>query len=136
VIVNVVVAQVPQLQYLLEFLLGIRHVFYLLLLEVMFVAIFAWLPNDKMKWRNQIPGAFLVALGWTLFSMVFSVYVDSAVSFSIYGSLSTIVIAMLWLYVCMYIVFIGALVNQFFAPLTEHVIGEIGENKKADSYNK
>ena len=43
-------------------------------------------------------------------------YVDKFNGFSTYGSLTTIVILMLWLYACMYIIMIGAYINRYFKP--------------------
>lgn len=31
----------------------------------------------------------------------------------VYGSLTTLVVAMLWLYICMYLVFVGAEINEY-----------------------
>ena len=45
-------------------------------------------------------------------SWVFSVYVDVFEGFStMYGSLTTIVLIMLWLYFCMYSILIGGEIN-------------------------
>ena len=44
--------------------------------------------------------------------MIFSVYLDIFKGFSsMYGSLTTIVLIMLWLYCCMYILLLGGEVN-------------------------
>ncbi len=62
-----------------------------------------------------VPGALISAISWVVFSYAFSIYVDKFTNFSYtYGSLSTIVVVMLWIYVCMYILFIGAEINQYF----------------------
>lgn len=118
-VVNLLVSYVPRMQYFLEFLLGIRHVFTVFILEIVFIFIFTWLPNGKVKWRNQIPGALVVGAGWTGFSAVFSFYVGKFAAFSMYGSMATVIVLMLWLYICMYIILLGALINQFLEPATE-----------------
>ena len=62
-----------------------------------------------------VPGALISSVSWVVFSYAFSLYIDKFSNFSYtYGSLSTIVIAMLWIYICMYILFIGAEINQYF----------------------
>lgn len=131
-IVNVVVSYVPQVQYFLEFLLSIRHVFTIVILEMVFVAIFTWLPSGKVSWRHQIPGAIVVGVGWTGFSMAFSFYVGHFSGFSMYGSLSTVIIVMLWLYICMYIVLIGALLNKFLEPATDFLWGKRRQQKQEE----
>ena len=92
----------------------IRTAVTLVLLTIFFAVVYKFLPNRKAKLRKQWKGALFSSLGWFLYSYGFSFYIShfSRISY-IYGSLSTIIIAMLWLYFCMYILFIGAEVNAF-----------------------
>lgn len=92
----------------------IRTLVTLVLLTVFFAVMYKFLPNRKAKLRKQWKGAIFSSLGWFLYSYGFSFYVRyfSRISYT-YGSLSTIIIAMLWLYFCMYILFIGAEINAF-----------------------
>lgn len=72
-------------------------------------------PNRKSRIKYELPGAIFTALGWTIFSYVFSIYVDMSTGFAItYGSLATLVFIMLWLYACMNVLFIGAEMNAHF----------------------
>ena len=48
------------------------------------------------------------------FSIGVSIYVDYFNGFSMYGSLTTIALIMLWLYFCMYIMMMSAEVNVIF----------------------
>ncbi len=91
-----------------------RTVFSLLVLTVFFAVMYKFLPNRKAKLRLQWRGAIFSSLGWFLYSYAFSFYIGnfSKISYT-YGSLSTIIIAMLWLYFCMYILFVGAELNAF-----------------------
>ena len=78
-----------------------------------FLIIFISLPNRKTSILHELPGAILTAAGWVGFSFLFSFYVDNLSNYTaIYGSLTAIVLCMLWLYACMYILFIGAEVNS------------------------
>ncbi|MBO5291595.1 MAG: YihY/virulence factor BrkB family protein [Lachnospiraceae bacterium] len=85
-------------------------------LTVVFTLLYTWIPNKKMRLKMQIPGAVFVAVAWSIFSYGFSVYVDHYEGLSMYGSMTTIIIVMLWLYCCMYIVMIGANMNRYFKP--------------------
>lgn len=87
-----------------------------------FLLIFISLPNRKTKLLNELPGAVLTAAGWVGFSFLFSYYVDNFSNYTaIYGSLTAIVLCMLWLYACMYILFIGAEVNSILCnPSVRH----------------
>jgi membrane protein len=71
------------------------------------------LPNRKAGFFDQLPGALFAALGWYLFSYGFSIYIDYCDSFNMYGSLTTLVLLMFWLYAVMYIVLIGLELNQW-----------------------
>lgn len=71
----------------------------------------------------QLPGAAFAALGWVLFSYFFSLYVRyfPGVSY-LYGSLTTLMILMLWIYFCMFILMLGAELNM--AVFTRWNIGK------------
>ncbi len=62
--------------------------------------------------RQQMPGAAFAAVAWLVISRIVVIYIDYFPNLSLmYGSLAGIVIAMLWLYFCMYSIFIGAVIN-------------------------
>ncbi len=91
--------------------IGIYFVLFVILL-----LIYKFVPGHKQKFKKQFPGAIVATLGWFVISSVFSVYLEAFKGFSImYGSLTTIVLAMMWVYFCMYIILIGAEVNNFSA---------------------
>jgi len=113
-LVNVLLYRIPQLQILASFLMNFRFVFVWLVLTILFAMIYAYIPNIKLKFREQLPGAMFSAIVWSVFSWFFSVYVGWEEAGSIYGSLSIIVIVMLWLYFCMYIIMVGAYLNRYF----------------------
>ena len=78
--------------------------------------IYKFLPNRRDTLRRQIPGAVFAALAWMAISWVFSVFVDVFQGFSdMYGSLTTIVLIMLWLYFCMYSILLGGVLNKLVA---------------------
>lgn len=81
--------------------------------------LYAWVPNKRTKPHTQWRGAAFTGVTWTLFSYAFSLYLDLFPAFSIYGSLTTVVIAMFWLFVAMNLLFLGALINVFFRESDE-----------------
>ena len=56
--------------------------------------------------------------------VVFSVYVERFRGMRSYGSLSTIIIMMFWLYCCIYILLIGANLNRYFRPVIQIFLRE------------
>lgn len=103
---------------------GIRHLFVAAMISVVFCTLYGLLPNNQLPWKSHYPGAVFTSVFWTLYSFGFSIYIDYFGGFSMYGSLTTIVIVMIWLYFCMYIFFAGALVNKW---ISDHDIDKEGQ---------
>ena len=97
-------------------ILRMRYVISIVLLMFVFAVIYEFLPNKKMKFKSQIPGAVFSAISWSLFSFGFSLYIDYFGNLTnMYGSLTTLIVVMLWLYMCMYIMLSGAEINSMIA---------------------
>lgn len=107
-----VIQHVPFLETVVDFLMRMRTLFSLSFLFVLWLLVYKFLPNKKNVLRKQIPGAAFTAAGWLLMSFFFSVYLDIFTGFtSMYGSLTTIILIMLWMYFCMYITLLGGEIN-------------------------
>lgn len=113
-LVTLTLHRLPQLQSFVSFLMNFRFLLVWAVLSVLFAAIYAYVPDRKLKFKEQIPGAVFSAVVWSIFSWGFSIYVTYSNSYGIYGSLSIIVIVLLWMYFCMYIIMIGAYLNRYF----------------------
>lgn len=109
-----------------QFLLSIRHLlgwvlfyFFILMLYVVLPGGFD-LPKDEeehsnlgMRVKSQMPGAAFASVAWLCITRVLGIYIRVFPNLSfMYGSLAGIVLAMLWLYFCMYFLFIGAVINH------------------------
>lgn len=106
---------IPALARVTAYIIGMRTAVSLVVLALIFLMVYKFLPNRKTSFRSQVPGAVISAVAWSLFSLGFSVYLDYYDGFSnMYGSLTTIILILLWLYFCMYIVLIGAEINAYF----------------------
>lgn len=82
-------------------------------LLIFFWILYIFLPNKRQKPIYQLPGAFFSAAAWIIFSAIFSLYVDKYNNYSsFYGTMTTIALIMLWLYGCMYVLFIGGIINR------------------------
>lgn len=70
-------------------------------------------PDRRLaKWRWLTPGAVIATLLWMLTSFGFSLYVAYVSNYSAtYGSLSAVVVFLMWLYLSAYGALLGALVN-------------------------
>ena len=87
---------------------------------VMIAFIFAFLmlfnrivPNLHLKFREVWPGALFSLVAWILVSWAFSFYVDNMARYSVlYGSLGTIIVLMLWLYIVSMLLLMGPQLNH------------------------
>ena len=108
-----IAAHVPILKNLADRLIAMRTIITPVVLMIFCLLIYKFLPNRKDKLRKQLPGAVFAAIGWMIVSWIFSVYVDIFKGFSdMYGSLTTIVLIMLWMYFCMYCILLGGELNM------------------------
>lgn len=110
----------PLIASITQLILSLRTLIMLAVFILFFTMMYHFLPNRKIKLKNQIPGAIFTAIAWNLFSFGFSIYVHYSGGFTyMYGSLTTLIIVMLWLYACMYILLIGAEINAYFEEKIE-----------------
>ena len=108
-----IMIQLPIFRNLAMMVLNLRSLFTMAILTLFFLMVYLVLPNRKSSFFRELPGAIISAGGWLLFSYLFSYYIDNMGNYSYtYGSLAAIAISMLWLYFCMFILFIGAEINM------------------------
>ncbi len=82
------------------------------MITIIFNLLYTIVPNRPSKPLFELPGAVFSAIGWYLFSFFYSIYINNFSNIpSIYGSIGAIVLLLIWLYVCMYIFFLGAELN-------------------------
>ena len=108
---DILMVQFPAVKYFFEFLVAVRFLFVFGFLTILFSAIYTYLPNRKNRFYLQIPGALFTAVSWYFISWVFSIYVNAVNVIDTYGSLSTVVVAMVWMYAIFYMVFVGCAIN-------------------------
>ena len=129
-IVRILTGAFPHIHYLFDVLFTFRPLFVTIVLTLFFGAAFTWLPNAEEKYfRYELPGAFVASLVLYVASWAFSVYVNRFFAYNVYGSLATVTIIMLWLYLCFYIVLAGALLNRFLLPANKY-LHEVFKRKK------
>ncbi|MBO5207841.1 MAG: YihY/virulence factor BrkB family protein [Lachnospiraceae bacterium] len=130
VIVNIALHDFPQLHVLVQLIMHFRFLFSWLLLTLAFAMIYAFVPGIKLRFKKQLPGAAFSAVVWSFASFAFSVYVDNFNGFGTYGSLTTVVIMMIWFYMMMYILLIGAHINRYFGPVYKFLFGWLDKSGK------
>lgn len=80
---------------------------------IVFLLLYKFMPKHKVTFKSQIPGAIFGAIALNVISFVFSKYLYIFKGFSItYGSLTTLMLIMMWTYSCFYTLFLGAELNK------------------------
>ena len=106
---------VPFLGNMIGRILGAKTFLVFVMLFLVFLVLYRYMPNRRASLKSQVPGAFLTAVAWSVFSYLFSLYFTFFPDFSImYGSLSTLILVMVWLYFCMNLLLYGAEINAYF----------------------
>ena len=113
----------PILAPVTRLIISLRFLLALAIFLFTFVGLYTIVPSRKQKPRQQLPGAVLTTVGWLASSYAFSIYFTHFSNFSyMYGSLTAIVLLMLWLYACICILFVGAELNRFLNR--EHILSQ------------
>ena len=131
VIVDFLLGDIPPLHILVQFIMHFRFLVSWAVLTLIFALIYAYVPNSKMRFKSQIPGAVFSAIVWSAASYAFSIYVDNFNGFGAYGGLTTVVILMIWFYMLMYILLIGAHINRYFGPVYKFLFGWLDKSDKS-----
>lgn len=116
---SVAVSYFPGIMFIVSLSSFFKFVTIIVMATILFALIYTFVPSIRMTFVYQIPGAVFSAVVWYIFSWLFSLYVDMSGSFSIYGSIATPLIMMMWLYFCITIFLIGAFINRFFHPIVK-----------------
>lgn len=131
-ILNAIAEYSPLMTDFTQLLRVLRWVFTLCALTLFFLIVYTIVPERKTKFKSELPGAVLSAAGWIGFSYLFSFYIDNIANYSnIYGSLTAVVILMLWVYACMLILFFGAEFNNFLSSVSIKRYYEYYKRRKA-----
>jgi membrane protein len=81
-----------------------------LLVFLLFLGLYRWVPNRNVPWRSALWSALAAALAWEGASAAFTWYLSSGLAryALIYGSLGTVVALLLWVYISSLIVLFSA----------------------------
>lgn len=88
----------------------------LVFITLIFSLLYKFSPSVKegtrVKFKDTIPGSVFASVGWVLFSMGFSFYINNFKSYATtYGSIGGIIILLVWIYASSNVMLLGAEVN-------------------------
>ena len=136
IVKSIAISHFPGIMFLISLSSYFKFIVVILVATFLFAMIYTFVPSAKMTFVYQIPGAVFSAVVWYIFSWLFSLYVDLSGYFSVYGSIATLMIMMIWLYFCIYIFMIGAFINRFFHPAVKVLYDDHHQSKVRERVKK
>ena len=132
-LVDILTYHFPSLIPITDFILNIRSSVSFVSLLLLFTVMYKFMPNhynkeaknifmlerktvqseEKISLISQIPGALFSIGFWFIFSAIFAAVVNMNDTYStLYGTMATVAMIMVWLYFCLYAFFLGGLINS------------------------
>lgn len=85
------------------------------ILTLLFAAIFKWLPDVKIGWRNVWFGAIVTAILFGIGKFALGLYLGRSSVASVYGAAGSLIVILLWVYYSSVIFLAGAEFTQVYA---------------------
>ncbi len=99
-------------QILQKFLLILKYPFVLFFLFVNIKLMYVIAPDKEIPAKTTNKGAAFTTLGWVLATEIFAFYLESFAAYDLfYGSISNIIVLLLWVYLLSYIFVLGMVIN-------------------------
>jgi membrane protein len=93
----------------------IENLVSLLIISLLFAAMFKVLPDVDIQWRDAWLGGALTALLFIIGKIALSIYMGTAAPGSAYGAAGSVIVFLLWVYFSSIIFFFGAEFTQIYA---------------------
>ena len=91
----------------------VYRIIFILIAFIIFLFMYKFMSRHKLTFKSQVKGAIFSSLLLNIVSFVFSRYLNIFKGFSsTYGSLTTLMLVMMWTYTCFYVIFLGAEINK------------------------
>jgi membrane protein len=82
------------------------------IITALFAAMYKWLPDVRIGWRDVLLGAVLTSLLFTVGKFVIGLYLGKASIVSVYGAAGSLVVVLVWVYYSAIIFLFGAELTQ------------------------
>lgn len=87
----------------------------LVIVALLFAFIFKYLPDASIKWKDVIKGAIFTAVLFMIGKYLFNIYIRYSDMGSAYGSASSLVVLILWIYYSATVLYFGAEFTKAYA---------------------
>ena len=105
----------PAVAGITAFLISFRTIITIAALLAAFLLLYRFVPNRRKPLGSQLPGAMVATVAWEILSVGFSIYLEYFPGVTrMYGNMTTMILLMLWIYFCMYIILLGAEINEYY----------------------
>lgn len=84
-------------------------------ITLLFAALYKYIPDVKIGWRDVWIGAIVTALLFAVGRFVLTLYLGNSSTTSVYGAAGSLVVVLLWVFYSAQIVFLGAEFTQVYA---------------------
>lgn len=98
-------SETPSVQFLIG---GANLVVSMGVITLLFAAIYKFLPDTVLEWRDVWLGAFVTAILFSVGKQVIGYYLGRLAVMSIYGAAGALAVILLWTYYSAQVVFLGA----------------------------
>ena len=93
--------------------------------------LFTVAPDARIPSKYMNKGVHFTTIGWIIVTAIYSYYVSNIANYDIfYGSLSNIIILMMWIYILAYILVLGIAINTNYYHMEEIASIETKEKEK------
>lgn len=97
---------------ILDYLSYLKYPLSFIIIYYIVRSIYSMAPDTRIKSRSVIPGALFTTFGWLIVTTFYSYYANEIANFDLfYGSISNIVVLMMWVWVISYIFVVGIAIN-------------------------
>lgn len=96
---------------------AVNLVFTLLVVTLIFAAMFKFLPDARIAWKDVLVGAFITAVLFVVGQLALGYYLGAGPVASRFGAAGAVVLVLVWVYYSSMIVFLGAETTQVYANL-------------------
>ena len=89
--------------------------------------LYALAQDQRQPWKNLWPGTLFSLTAWMTLSVLYSLYVENFADYSLlYGSIGTVIVLLIWLYMSATVLILGAELNGTLMSLRK----DAGEKRK------
>lgn len=109
--------------YLVNFFAGasafmvftINRIFIIAIVAILFMFIFKYLPDGKVKWKDAMKGAIFTSLLFMIGKAAIGYFLSRFYTTSTYGVAGSLIVLLLWIYYSSVIVYFGAAFTKVYA---------------------